>query len=83
MMGYSGALLGGESLAAPSMHKMPVCLIHGDADEVLPVSRFYDAKAALEKAGFELESDVTPGLGHSIDENGIKRGAAFLQRVLK
>lgn len=83
VMGYSGALLGGEALAASSMQKMPICLIHGDADEVLPVSRFYDAKQALEAAGFEVESDVSKGLGHSIDESGIQRGAAFLQRVLK
>lgn len=82
VMGYSGALLGGEMLAAPSMQKMPVCLIHGDADEVLPVSRFYDAVKNLEAAGFDVESEVTPGLGHSIDDHGIKRGAAFLERVL-
>lgn len=82
ILGYSGALLGGEELNDPAIHKMPVCLIHGEDDEVLPINRYHDAKRQLENAGFTVYGHTVPGLPHSIDESGIRRGIAFLQEIL-
>ncbi len=81
ILGYSGALLAGEDMDQEDTQKMPICLIHGDADPVLPVTRYYDAKQQLENTGFSVEGHVTPGLLHSIDEAGIQAGIRFLQRV--
>ena len=83
ILGYSGALLGGEELGSPSIHKIPVCLIHGEADSVLPVNRYQDAKRQLENAGFTVEGMTVPGLPHSIDETGIRKGADFLKRIFR
>lgn len=82
IVGYSGALIGGEGLTGPAIHKIPVCLIHGDADTVVPVQAYTLAKHALESAGFKLTGGVTRGLSHSIDEDGIEAAAEFLQTVL-
>ena len=76
VLGYSGALVGE---AGP--HKIPVRLIHGEADDVVPVSAHAHAKQTLEENGFKVSGHTTPNLAHSIDENGIKSGGEFLHSV--
>ncbi len=80
--GYSGALVGGEGLAGAGIHKIPVRLVHGDIDMVVPVQAYYMARQALEGAGFAVSGGITRGLPHSIDEDGIESGAAFLSEIL-
>lgn len=82
ILGYSGALVGAEALDGADIHKVPVHLIHGDADTVIPVSAFHTAKEALKTHGFSVTGGVTHGLGHGIDDDGIEAGAAFLSRIL-
>ncbi len=82
VLGYSGALLGAESLANEAKHKIPVHLVHGDMDSVVPLQAYHMAKAALEQDGFTVTGGVSRGLAHSIDEDGIESGANFLQRIL-
>jgi phospholipase/carboxylesterase len=78
ILGYSGMLADPDALAREVVTKPPVLLLHGDADEVLPVTAMYQAKAQLEHLGFEVSAHVSPGLGHSIDGDGLQRGASFL-----
>ncbi len=82
ILGYSGALVGGDSLDAAGIHKMPIHLIHGDVDMVVPVSAYKTAKQQLEANGFQVGGGVTHGLSHNIDEDGIESGARFLQSCL-
>jgi phospholipase/carboxylesterase len=82
VVGYSGALIGEGDLSAPTMHKSPVLLIHGEADDVVPVSAYYHARAALEKNGFSVTGGTTPNLPHSIDQQGLESGLRFLKSVL-
>ncbi|PJB70344.1 MAG: phospholipase [Alphaproteobacteria bacterium CG_4_9_14_3_um_filter_47_13] len=83
VLGYSGALIGSGDLATSSdIHKIPVHLIHGDRDDVVPVDRCHQAKTVLEKSGFKVTGEITAGLTHSIDQAGIISGGQFLQRIL-
>ncbi|MBV8089552.1 MAG: phospholipase, partial [Alphaproteobacteria bacterium] len=41
-----------------------------------------EAKAALTVAGVPVETLTCPGVGHSIDETGLRRGGSFLKEVL-
>jgi phospholipase/carboxylesterase len=82
IVGYSGMLADEAQLAVEARTKPPVLLIHGDADPMIPVAAFHQAKDALERQGFPLESHVSPGLVHSIDEAGLRLGGQFLARVL-
>ena len=82
VLGYSGALVGAEVIDFPEILRIPVHLVHGDADDVVPVENHHNAEAALKNAGFEVSAEVTRGLAHGIDEEGIAGGSRFLQRIL-
>lgn len=81
VLGYSGALLAPDELGAPGIQKFPVCLIHGEADEVIIIDRYHAAVDSLRRAGFEVEGQSISGLPHSIDDSGIHYGSAFLQKI--
>jgi phospholipase/carboxylesterase len=82
VIGFSGMLADPDALAAEVVTKPPVLLVHGDRDEVLPVEALHQAEAQLNGLDFDVASHVSPGLGHSIDEAGLQRGARFLLRRL-
>jgi phospholipase/carboxylesterase len=84
VMGYSGALLDGQSIldAPDKFKKFPISLRHGNADEVVPVEMFEQAHAFLQGAGYSIEGHITPGLGHGIDQDGVANGLIFLRKVL-
>lgn len=81
VIGYSGALLGAEELKGTGIQKMPVVLIHGEADEVVTFDRYEAAQSQLENAGFDVEGLSIPGLPHSIDDAGINRAKDFLKKI--
>jgi len=82
IVGYSGMLADEALLADPTTTRPPILLIHGDADPMIPLAGFHQAKAALTRQGFSVESHVSHGLGHSIDAAGLDLGGGFLGRVL-
>jgi len=82
ILGYSGALVGADRLPAEIRSRPPVCLIHGDADELIPVQAMHAAVAGLQLAGIAVRAVARPGLGHGIDPEGIAQGAAFLAEAL-
>jgi phospholipase/carboxylesterase len=82
IVGYSGLLAGPEHLAREARSRPPVLLVHGGADEVVPVELLLPAAESLSAAGLPVEWHRLPGLGHGIDEDGLGLGARFLARVL-
>ena len=82
MLGFSGALIGAESLAAEVRSRPPVMLIHGDADDVVPVEALLDATAGLQSAEIPVQWVIRPNLPHSIDPEGIAYGGRFLREML-
>jgi phospholipase/carboxylesterase len=82
ILAFSGALVAPGSLPAELGNHAPVLLVHGEADEAVPVSRSHDAEAALLAAAVPVEAHYIPRLGHGIDDTGISLGALALQRGL-
>ena len=80
ILAFSGALIAPDSLPAELTHRPPVLLVHGEADEVVPVERSREAEAALRAAGVPVEATYVPRLGHGIDDTGLAMGALALQR---
>jgi len=81
-VGFSGALVGGEALAAEIETTPPVLLVHGDADEIVPVQASEAAAVGLDGLGVPVRLLVRPGLGHSIDQRGLVEATAFLKAAL-
>ena len=82
ILGYSGALIGHDDPEMKIVHRVPVCLIHGEADTIVPVSARKLAQQALEEMGFKITGHTTPGLPHGIDAKGIEAGSEFLKSIL-
>lgn len=82
ILAYAGRLIGAEALAAEIAGRPPVLLVHGEADDVVPVEGSQEAARVLAGLGVEVESSWRPGLAHGLDEAGIMLGALALQRSL-
>ncbi|MEZ5932921.1 MAG: alpha/beta fold hydrolase [Alphaproteobacteria bacterium] len=83
VLGFSGALMGAETLASEAVSRPPILLIHGDADQVVPVQALHGAVAGLQAADIPVQWSVRPGLPHGIDPEGIAAGAAFLAQAFR
>jgi phospholipase/carboxylesterase len=59
-----------------------VLLIHGDADDVVPVAALPEAANALTGAGFEVYAHVSRGTAHGIANDGLGVALAFLREKL-
>jgi len=82
IVGFSGRLLEPERLAGEAVSKPPVLLIHGDADDVVPVSSMTEAGEALSKAGFETYAHVMKGTAHGIAPDGLSVALSFMREKL-
>lgn len=82
VLGYSGALLGPELLAAETVSRPEMLLIHGDSDEVVAPVALPIAEQTLKAQGFSVSAIVRPGLGHGIDPEGVALGGQFLAERL-
>jgi phospholipase/carboxylesterase len=78
VLGFSGALLGAAALKVEAVSRPPVFLIHGDADEIVPLGALAAAVAGLQAADIPVRFEIRPGLPHAIDPEGIAHGGAFL-----
>jgi len=79
---FSGALLNPDRLVAAGPDSPPVLLIHGDLDAVVPPAALPAAQQQLTAAGWQVEAEMRPALGHGIDADGITLAGRFLARHL-
>jgi phospholipase/carboxylesterase len=82
ILGFSGALIAAEKLPAELKSRPKVMLVHGTADQVVPVGALSVAVKGLDAVGISAATLLRPGLGHGIDQEGLTRGLGFLKTVL-
>ena len=82
IVGYSGRLVAAESLPAELRSRPPILVVHGTEDPLVPFAALAEAEAGLKAAGIPVESLACPGVGHSIDERGLRAGGQFLRNAL-
>lgn len=88
IVGYSGMLvLPNErdpmSAAAQITSRPPVLLVHGDRDEVIPMQAMLMAAQGLASLDVPTEWHVSPGVGHGIDQEGLRQGGEFLAKQFR
>jgi phospholipase/carboxylesterase len=82
IVGFSGRLLAPELLASELRSRPRTLLVHGTDDPLVPYGSLAEAETALKGAGVPVETVTSVGIGHSIDEEGLRRGGLFLKEVL-
>ena len=82
VVAISGRLLAPETLAAETVSRPPVLLVHGDQDPVVPFEDMALAANALLEAGFETYGHVMKGTGHGIAPDGLGVAVRFLAERL-
>jgi phospholipase/carboxylesterase len=87
IVGYSGMLVGAERLNEATARDArgappPILLIHGDQDPMIPLEAMFMASEALASAQIPVQWHVSPGIGHGIDEGGLRHGGLFLAQAL-
>ncbi|MDE5056839.1 dienelactone hydrolase family protein [Wolbachia endosymbiont of Drosophila bicornuta] len=83
VVAYSGRFLLPSKTAPEIKSKPNICVIHGDADDVVPFSSLDLAVKALKENGVNVEGHPIHGLGHIINEEGIKLGVEFIKKNFK
>ncbi len=83
IVAFSGRLLQPEVLGDETVSKMPIVLIHGDADDVVPPQSLPEAAEALQEAGFtEIYAHVMKGTAHGIAPDGLSVALGFMRKHL-
>jgi phospholipase/carboxylesterase len=86
IVGYSGMLVTPEvdaemeRFASEIRSRPPVLLAHGDSDELIPVQALFHAAQGLSALEVPVEFHVSAGVGHGIDQEGLRHGGEFLAR---
>lgn len=82
LVGFSGRLLAPERLVAETRSRMPILLVHGDQDPMVPFADMDAAAQALLAAEFQVYGHVMKGTGHGIAPDGLSSALGFLRQHL-
>jgi phospholipase/carboxylesterase len=78
IIAFSGAFLPPEGFGQAPAASTPVCLVHGDRDEVVDPAHSAEADAVLRQAGYDVSYHVSRGVAHGIAPDGLAFAAAFI-----
>jgi phospholipase/carboxylesterase len=81
VIGISGAFLPPEGFGEANLARPPVCIVHGDRDDVVDPKHSADASNLLTKSGFALSYHESRGTGHGISPDGLDYIAKFIEKV--
>jgi len=88
IVGYSGMLVvpedvDPEQFAAEIRSRPPVLLVHGEQDPLIPVQALFHAAQGLAALEVPTEWHISAGIGHGIDQEGLRQGGEFLAKRLR
>lgn len=82
IIAFAGALLPPDGFDAPAHPKTPICLVHGDMDDVVAPELSFEANETLTKAGYAVKYHVSPGVSHSIAADGLSFATDFIAGLI-
>jgi phospholipase/carboxylesterase len=85
IVGYSGMLIlegdtDVEGYKPQIRARPPILLVHGDSDELIPMQAMMHSAQALAAMEVPAEWHISAGIGHGIDDEGLRQGGDFLAR---
>jgi len=78
VVGFSGLLAVPDRLITEIAARPPVLLVHGEQDPVVDFGFMAQASRTLSALDVPVETLARPGLGHSIDDEGLARAIRFV-----
>lgn len=82
LIGFSGGFLDVTKKIGTDSIKTPIMLIHGDVDQVVPMTMTNIAVKQLHKKGFNVKKHICKDLGHGISIDGLNYASEFLRKIL-
>jgi len=85
VVGYSGMFVlpdgADPKVVAPDIRaRPPVLLLHGDQDDLIPPQMLLASAECLAAVDIPTEWHLAAGLGHGIDQEGLRHGGEFLAK---
>lgn len=81
IVGYSGAFYPPNNKNIK--YSIPILLIHGTADTVVPYAAMMQAQLSLAGFGANVSTFTCQGLDHSISIEGLEKGVSFIESNIK
>jgi phospholipase/carboxylesterase len=87
IVGYSGLFVlpdgaGPDAVKSEIKARPPILLLHGDRDDLIPAQAMFLSAQYLAALDIPAEWHMSAGIGHGIDEEGLRQGGEFLARQL-
>ncbi|HTM76055.1 MAG TPA: phospholipase [Devosia sp.] len=81
VVAFSGSFQPAANFGDPDLPKPPVCIVHGDMDQVVGPELGDAANAALVGAGYDVRYHISRGVGHGIAPDGLAFASDFIATV--
>ena len=82
ILGYSGKIINTEHLESNIISRPPILLMHGDKDDIVPVSHLLEAKDFFNKNNYKIETKIFKDCEHRIPTEGSSLGLEFIKKNL-
>ncbi len=82
IIGYSGKIINVNHLENNLLSKPEIILMHGDKDEVVPVSSLLEAKEFFNRNNYQIQSKIFENCEHRIPQEGLSLGLNFIKKNL-
>jgi len=82
IIGYSGKIINTEHLEKNINSRPEIILMHGEKDEVVPISFLLEAKEFFSKNQYKIETKIFKNCEHKISQEGYSLGLEFIKKNL-
>jgi phospholipase/carboxylesterase len=82
IIGYSGKIIDKKHLQNSINSRPNIILMHGDKDEIVPISFLLEAKDFFNKNNYKIETKIFENCEHRIPTEGSSLGLEFLKKNL-
>ena len=82
IIGYSGKIIDVKHIENNIKSKPDIILMHGDKDEVVPVSFLLEAKELFNRIDYKIQTKIFQNCEHRIPQEGSSLGLEFIKKKL-
>ena len=82
IIGYSGKIINVSHLEDNLLSRPEIILMHGDKDEIVPVSSLLEAKEFFTRNNYQIQSKIFKNCQHRIPQEGLSLGLEIIKKNL-